>query len=53
VADVALAHWLASPVHRKNLEGPFELAGVGAGRGMDGSLYLTQIFVARTSNRER
>ena len=45
VGDVALAQWLTSAVHRRNLEGPFQLAGVGAARGADGSLYLTQIFV--------
>jgi uncharacterized protein YkwD len=46
VAEVALAGWLASKVHRRNLEGPFQLAGVGAARAADGTVYLTQLFVA-------
>jgi uncharacterized protein YkwD len=45
-AEEALALWLESRVHRRNLEGPFQLSGVGASRAADGSLYLTQIFVA-------
>jgi uncharacterized protein YkwD len=46
VAEEALALWLGSRVHRRNLEGPYQLSGVGASRAADGSLYLTQIFVA-------
>jgi len=44
VSDAAVAGWIASPAHRRNLEGPYQLAGVGASRGADGSVYLTEIF---------
>jgi uncharacterized protein YkwD len=47
VPDAALARWLQSARHRKNLEGDFDLAGVGVARSADGTYYLTQIFVAR------
>ncbi len=46
VSKAALAGWLASDVHRRNLEGPYQLAGVGAARASDGTVFLTQIFVA-------
>src|SRR5262249_29150777 len=42
--DATVAGWIASPAHRRNLEGPYQLAGVGASRGADGSVYLTEIF---------
>jgi uncharacterized protein YkwD len=47
VAAAAMRGWLKSPRHRKNLQGPFELTGIGAARAADGTWYLTQIFVAR------
>ena len=46
VAAVALEMWLKSRSHRANLEGDFQLTGVGAARGRDGVIYLTQIFAA-------
>jgi uncharacterized protein YkwD len=45
VVEAALGRWLASPPHRANIDGAYRLSGVGAGRGADWSLYLTQIFV--------
>lgn len=47
VPAAALTAWLASDGHRKNLEGDYDLTGVGAARSRDGTLYLTQIFVRR------
>src|SRR5215470_10819379 len=44
VSDATVAGWIASPAHRRNLEGPYQLAGVGASRGADGSVYLTEIL---------
>ncbi len=46
LVQAALDRWLASRVHRRNIEGPFQLSGVGAARATDGSVFFTQIFVA-------
>ena len=42
---VAVGGWIDSPGHRQNIEGDYDLAGVGIARAEDGSLYFTQIFV--------
>jgi hypothetical protein len=49
VAQLALERWIASRVHRRNLEGSFDVAGVGAAHSASGEIFLTQIFVARRS----
>jgi uncharacterized protein YkwD len=46
-AAVALQGWVASRTHRENLEGPYELTGVGVARSSDGGVYFTQMFVGR------
>ena len=38
--------WLNSPVHKKNIEGDYELTGIGIAKAPDGTLYFTQIFVS-------
>jgi len=39
--------WLASPVHRENLEAPpFNATGIGVARAADGSFIYTQVYVA-------
>ena len=45
VPAAALRVWRESEVHRKNMEGPHDLTGIGAARSADGTFYLTQIFV--------
>lgn len=45
IPAVAVDRWVDSRGHRKNIEGPFALTGVGAAVGRDGSVYLTQLFV--------
>ncbi|MBA3536339.1 MAG: CAP domain-containing protein [Tatlockia sp.] len=42
-------NWLTSPGHRRNIEGNFNLTGIGLARDTKGKLYFTQIFL-RTSN---
>jgi uncharacterized protein YkwD len=37
--------WLNSPGHRKNIEGSYNLTGIGIAQGKDGTLYYTQIFI--------
>ena len=46
-AAVAMEGWLESPHHRENIEGAFDVTGVGAARSSDGTIYFTQLFVAR------
>lgn len=45
VPEEAVALWLESPGHRTNLEGSFDLTGIGAAANSEGSVFLTQIFV--------
>ena len=47
VPDVALKKWLGSEVHRKKIEGEYDLSGVGAAVSEDGTWYLTQLFVVK------
>ena len=37
--------WLTSPGHRRNIEGNFNLTGVGVARDSKGWVYYTQIFL--------
>jgi uncharacterized protein YkwD len=46
-AAVAVQGWLESPGHRENIEGPYELTGVGVASNAKGEVYFTQIFVGR------
>lgn len=45
-ATQAVEGWLKSPGHKKNIEGKFDLAGVGVIKNSKGEYYFTQIFVA-------
>ena len=37
--------WLHSPGHKKNIEGNYNLTGIGIEKSADGETYYTQIFV--------
>lgn len=37
--------WLNSPEHRENIEGDYNLSGIGVAKSNDGQLYYTQIFI--------
>ena len=39
--------WLHSPGHKKNIEGDYNLSGIGIVKGKDGDLYFTQIFLKK------
>jgi uncharacterized protein YkwD len=43
-ADV-VDRWVKSRSHRANIEGDFDLTGIGAATARDGSVYFTQIFI--------
>jgi len=44
-AERLVASWLASPGHLSNIEGQFQVSGVGVARSPDGLYYATQIFL--------
>jgi len=44
-AESAVESWLGSTGHRENIEGNYNLTGIGIARGKDGDLYFTQIFI--------
>ena len=44
---IALRGWLGSAHHLQNIEGAYDVTGVGVARARDGTFYYTQIFVAR------
>jgi uncharacterized protein YkwD len=41
----AVEGWLKSPGHRKNIEGQFNLTGIGVAKNLEGEYYLTQFFI--------
>ncbi len=49
-ADQAVSGWLRSSGHRQNIEGQYDLTGIGVAQRSDGSYYVTQIFVRTLSN---
>jgi len=46
-AEQVVEMWLNSPGHRKNIEGNFNLSGIGIEESRDGILYFTQIFIRK------
>lgn len=42
---VAVSGWLNSTGHKANIEGDYDLTGVGVAKSSDGKYYLTQMFV--------
>jgi uncharacterized protein YkwD len=44
-ARVAVEGWLKSEGHRGNIEGNYDLTGIGVAQNSNGTYYLTQIFV--------
>jgi uncharacterized protein YkwD len=46
-ASEAVTGWLNSSGHRANIEGDYDLTGIGVARAADGAYYFTQIFVKR------
>lgn len=44
-AEKVVKLWLKSGGHRKNIEGDYNLTGIGIAQGKDGTIYYTQIFI--------
>ena len=51
VGAVVVSNWLESPGHRRNIEGAYELTGVGIAQGPTGAYFFTQLFVRSPSYR--
>jgi uncharacterized protein YkwD len=43
--DVAFQTLMASPGHRKNIDGSYDITGIGVTKSSDGTYFFTQIFV--------
>jgi len=41
----AVQGWIKSPRHRVNIEGQYDLTGIGISRNANGEYYFTQIFI--------
>lgn len=39
--------WVHSPGHKKNIEGDYNLTGIGVARAKNGTIYYTQIFLRK------
>ena len=39
--------WLNSPGHKKNIEGNYNLTGIGIGKNASGTIFFTQIFLRK------
>lgn len=46
-AAMTVSGWLSSAGHRRNIEGDYDVTGIGIARGPRGAWYYTQIFVKR------
>ncbi len=43
----AVEGWIKSPGHRENMEGNFDLTGIGISKNAKGEYYFTQVFIKR------
>lgn len=50
-AHEAIEGWLKSPGHRRNIEGDFNLTGVGIAQSATGLYFLTQIFLTTSETK--
>ena len=46
-AEEVVDGWLHSPGHKANIEGNYNLTGIGVAQSRDGVLYFTQLFVLK------
>jgi uncharacterized protein YkwD len=51
-AQTVVQAWLHSRGHRKNIEGNFNLTGIGVAHDGNGRVYVTEIFI-RTNGKQR
>jgi uncharacterized protein YkwD len=48
-AKTVVQNWLKSAPHKKNIEGNFNLTGIGVSRDNSGVIYYTQLFSLKSS----
>lgn len=46
-AAEVVKRWINSPTHRKNIEGPYNLTGIGVSKDVTGRFYYTQLFIRK------
>lgn len=46
-AEEVVDGWLHSPGHKRNIEGDYNLTGIGVAQNRDGVIYFTQLFVLK------
>jgi len=51
-AESAMESWLGSTGHKNNIEGNYNLTGIGIARGRNGDLFFTQIFLLNKTNKK-
>ena len=49
--QTAVSGWIQSPGHRRNMEGAFDLTGIGIAHGPRGISFFTQLFVKTPAYR--
>lgn len=47
-AGDVVSNWLKSPGHKHNIDGNYDLTGIGVARDSKGKLYFTQLFLKTT-----
>ena len=47
LSSLVVEGWIGSAAHRQNIEGAYEVTGIGVARDRQGVAYATQIFVRR------
>jgi uncharacterized protein YkwD len=51
-AQDVVKNWVRSPGHKKNIEGNYDLTGIGIARDAKGKIYFTQIFLRTGSGAQ-
>jgi uncharacterized protein YkwD len=46
-AAEVVKRWINSPTHRKNIEGSYNLTGIGVSKDVTGRFYYTQLFIRK------
>ncbi|MBL7479894.1 CAP domain-containing protein [Legionella bononiensis] len=49
-AQDVVKNWLRSPGHKQNIDGNYNLTGIGIARDKNGKIYFTQIFLKTGTN---
>lgn len=48
-----VTNWLRSPGHKRNIDGHYNLTGIGTARDAKGKIYFTQIFISTQQQTQR